>query len=203
MITSSLLMSVLVITAFRLAFMETRYDFKQLAGPIIWITFFFGGLFAMASVYKKEIEQGTKDGLIMAPIHPANIFYGKFLATLVVILGIEVFSLILFFVFFDVKTPDMFALGVLIFLGTIGFVALGNLISAISSNLSKTEIMVVVLLIPLLLFTIVMSTMSATTRIFVDGAGIGGIYREAGLIFLFDIVYLIAGYLFIKFIIED
>ena len=139
----------------------------------------------------------------MAPIHPSAIFYGKFLSTLIIILGMEAFALILFFVFFDVSTPDVPALALIIFLGTIGFVALGNLISAISANLSKTEILLVVLLIPILLFSIVMSSISATGQIFTAGAGVTDIYRELIFIVLFDVVYLIAGYLFIRFIIED
>lgn len=203
MITASLLMSIMVIATFRFTFMESGYDFTEVAAPIIWISFFFGGMFALAPVYKKEIEQGTMDGLLMAPVDPSAIFYGKFLATLVIILGMEVFSLVLFFVFFGVDPPDMLALAAIILLGTIGFVSLGNIISAISANLSKTEILLVVCLTPLLLFSIVMSVTSATGRIFTEGAGIGDIYREIIFILLFDIVYLIAGYLFIRFILED
>ena len=203
MITSSLVMSILVLAAFRFSFIVVSMDYQTTAAPVIWITFFFGGMLALSPIYKREIEQGTKDGLLMAPLSPPTIYYGKFLATLVIILAMEAFSLIIFFAAFPVDAPDMLALCVLIFLGTVGFVALGNIISAISANLSKTEILIVVLLIPLLLFTIVSTALSATAELFINGANIYGIIDEIIFILLFDIVYIIAGHLLIKFIIED
>jgi heme exporter protein B len=203
MITSSMLMSLMILAAFRFAFVNSDIDYIDVAAPILWITFFFSGMFALAPIYKRDIEQGTKDGLILAPISPPSIFYGKFLATLSIILLLEAFTLVLFFIFFPVDMPDMLALCTMILLGTIGFVALGNLISAISANLSKTEILLVVLLIPILLFTIIRSTLIGTSEIFINGADIVGVQDEIKFIIAFDIVYLIAGHLLIRFILED
>ena len=106
MIIFALILSLMILASFRFAFSSANFSYVELASPIIWVTFFFSGMFSLAPVYKKEVEQGTRDGLLLAPISPSSIYLGKFLANLLVILGLELFSLSLFFVFFPVPVPD-------------------------------------------------------------------------------------------------
>ena len=97
--------------------------------------------------------------------------------------------------------PDMILLLGIIVLGTIGFTALGNLISAISANLSQSQVMLPVLLIPILLFTVIMTSVEATFQIF-DGAVLADLSNGIKLILAFDIVFLACGYLLIDYILE-
>ena len=108
----------------------------------------------------------------------------------------------MFFVFFPIQTPDILSLLILVIVGTIGIVALGNIISAISSNLSQSEVMIPVLLIPVLLFTIIMSSVSATAKIF-NGAYLIDVAQEVKFILSFDVIFLAIGYLLIDYILED
>ena len=202
MINSYIILAMMILVSFRFAFSVVDLSLTQLASPILWITFFFSGMFSLSLTYKREVEQGTQDGLLLAPISPSSIYFGKFLTNLLVIYILEFFALIIFFAFFSINIPNPFALFVLIFLGTFGFVALGNIISAISSNLSQSEVMLPVLLIPVLLFTIVMSSVSATSKIF-DGANLLDVVPEIRLILAFDIIYLAIGYLLIDYILEN
>ena len=202
MINSYIILAMMILVSFRFAFSVVDLPLTQLASPILWITFFFSGMFSLSLTYKREVEQGTQDGLLLAPISPSSIYFGKFLTNLLVIYILEFFALIIFFAFFSINIPNPFALFVLIFLGTFGFVALGNIISAISSNLSQSEVMLPVLLIPVLLFTIVMSSVSATSKIF-DGANLLDVVPEIRLILAFDIIYLAIGYLLIDYILEN
>ena len=202
MINSYFILSLMIITSFRFAFSIIDFSLTQLASPILWITFFFSGMFSLSPTYKREIEQGTREGLMLAPISPSSIYVGKLLTNLLVIFCLELFTLILFFVFFPVDVPDLLALLTLVVIGTIGIVALGNIISAISSNLAQSEVMLPVLLIPVLLFTIVMSSVSATSKVFA-GAHLFGIMEEIKFILAFDVVFLAAGYLLIDYILEN
>ena len=202
MIIFALILSLMILASFRFAFSEINFSLTELASPIIWVTFFFSGMFSLAPTYKKEVEQGTKDGLLLAPIPPSSIYLGKFLANFLVIMGLELFSLTLFFIFFPVPVPDLLALMTIIILGTIGFTALGNLISAISSNLSQSEVMLPVLLVPIMLFTVVMTSVSSTSEIF-SGANLNGVFEGIKLILSFDIVFLASGYLLIDYVLED
>lgn len=201
MINSTLILSFLILATIRFAFSVVEFELTELASPIIWITFFFSGMFSLAPTYKREVDQGTKDGLMLAPISSSSIFFGKFLSNLLIIMALNMFSMVLFFVFFPVSSPDILALLVIVILGTIGFTALGNIISAISSNLAQSEIMLPVLLVPILIFTVVMTVVSTTSEIF-SGASIFDIQEGIKLILAFDIVFLACGYLLIDYILE-
>jgi len=178
------------------------FSLSQLASPILWIAFFFTGMFSLSIIYKREVEEGTLEGLLVSPISLSSIYLGKFLANLLVIFCLELFTMLMFFVFFPINVPDLFAILTLIIIGTIGIVALGNVISAISSNLSQSGVMLPVLLVPVLLFTIIMSSIGATSKVFA-GAHIFDVMQEIRFIFVFDVVFLAMGYLLIDYILED
>ncbi len=192
----------MIVTSFRFVFSVIDFSLTQLASPILWISFFFAGMFSLSPTYKREIEQSTREGLLLAPISSSSIYLGKFLANLLVIFFLELFTLLIFFVFFPINIPDLIALFTMIIIGTIGIAALGNLISAISSNLAQSEVMLPVLLVPLLLFTVVMSVVGATSKIFV-GAHLFDVMQETRFILAFDIVFLALGYLLINYILEN
>jgi heme exporter protein B len=192
----------MIIVSFRFAFSAIDFSIVELASPILWIAFFFAGMFSLSPTYKREIEQGTREGLLLAPISPSSIYLGKLLANLLVIFLLELFTLLLFFVFFPINIPDFLTLLILIVTGTVGITILGNIISAISSNLTQSEVMLPVLLVPVLLFTVVMPSVSATSKIF-TGATFLDITQEIRFILAFDIVFLAVGYLLIDYILED
>ena len=202
MINSYFILSLMILASFRFAFSIIDFSLTKLASPILWITFFFAGMFSLSPVYKREIEEGTLEGVLLAPISPSSIYFGKLLSNLLVIIGLELFSLLILFIFFPIEIPDLFPLLSLIILGTIGIAALGNIISAISSNLSQSEVMLPVLLVPVLLFTIIMPSVSGTSLVF-SGANILEVMQEIKLILAFDIVFLATGYLLIDYILED
>ena len=202
MINSYLILSLMIIASFRFVFSFIDFSISQFASPILWISFFFGGMFSLSPVYKREIEDGTKEGLLLAPISASTIYLGKFLASLLTIFCLELFIMLIFFVFFPLDIPDLFTLIIIIGISTIGITALGNLISAISSNLNQSEVMLPVLLVPVLLFTVIMSSVSVTSQVFA-GANLFDVMQELRLILAFDVVFIAAGYLLIDYILED
>lgn len=202
MINSYLILSIMIIASFRFTFSVIDFSLTQLASPILWITFFFAGMFSLSPTYKREIEQGTQEGLLLSPISPSSIYLGKFLANLLFIFCLELFILLIFFIFFPMSTPDLLALITLIVIGTIGITALGNIISAISSKLAQSEAMIPVLLVPVLLFTVIMPAVSATSKVFA-GAYLFDVMQEIKLILAFNIVFIAVGYLLIDYILEE
>ena len=202
MINSYFILSLMILASFRFAFSIIDFSLTQLASPILWITFFFAGMFSLSPIYKREIEEGTLDSILLAPISSSSIYLGKLLSNLLVIFGLELFSLLILFIFFPIEIPDLLPLLILIVLGTIGIAALGNIISAISSNLSQSAVMLPVLLVPVLLFTIVMPSISGTSMVFA-GANLLDVMQEIKLILAFDVVFFAVGYLLIDYILED
>jgi heme exporter protein B len=201
MVNAYLILTVLILASFRFAFAVFDIEATELAAPILWITIFFAGMFTMTPSYKREIDGGTKEGLMLAPIPASSIYFGKLASTLIVVFGMELVALVLFFVFFPYDMPDVLALFSVLILGTISFVALGSMISAISSNLKQAEVMLPVLLVPLMLFTVVMPALSATSEIF-DGAGLGDVVDSVRFLAAFALIFIATGYLLIDYILE-
>ena len=201
MINNYFILSLLILVAFRFGFLSFDFDVQSIASPILWVTFFFSGMFSLAPIYSRENLSGTKNAVLLAPVSAATVFFGKLCATMVVIFLLEFFILLLFFAFFPVAVPDLVALLTLVLLGSFGVIVLGNVISAISSNVSQSEVMIPVLLVPLLLFTVVLSSVSGTSLVF-DGGGLGDIVNEIRLLLVFDVVFLAAGYLLIDYVLK-
>ncbi len=197
-----LILVVLLLAAFRFAFEAAESPLDDLASPVLWITIFLSGIFSLTPTYKREVEQSTREGLLLAPVSPSSVYLGKLVANLVVVFLLEVFALVLFFAFFGYPLPahpEAF-LAVLVF-GTLGFVVLGNIISAISSNVAQSELMLPVLLVPLLLFTVVLPAVTATTKVF-EGASVDEISDQLKLLAAFVTIYSAIGYLSIEYILE-
>ena len=200
-VNSFIILSVLILAAFRFAFAIVEPPVGDVAAPILWVSIFFAGMLALSPTWKREVEQGTRDGLRVAPIAPSDVYLGKLLANLIVVFALEALVVVVFLVFFPGTSPDWPALVAVLVLGTLGFVALGNLISAISSNLAQSEVMLPVLLVPLLLFTVVISCVGATAKAFA-GATVLEVGDELRFLVAFALVYIAAGYLSIEYVLE-
>jgi len=200
-IVSYLLLAILIMASFRFSFRTFDKEATELASPILWITIFFSGMLSLTPSYKREVDEGTKEGLLLAPAPHSSVYLGKLLASLMVVFGLLGITLVLFFVFFPYGMPDPVALGTVLVLGTLGFVVLGSLLSAISANLEQAGVMLMVLSIPVMLFTVVLSAISATSQVF-DGGGMADIDSELRLLAVFDLVFFAIGYLLIDYILE-
>lgn len=200
-IVSYLLLAILIMASFRFAFRTFDKEATELASPFLWITIFFAGMLSLTPSYKREVDERTREGLLLAPAPHSSVYLGKLMASLLVVFGLLGFTLILFFVFFPYGMPDPVALGTVLVLGTLGFVVLGSILSAISANMEQAGVMLMVLSIPVMLFTVVLSAISATSQVF-DGGGLADIDSELRLLAVFDIVFFAIGYLLIDYILE-
>lgn len=200
-VNSYLLLSLLVLASFRFSLALFEPDYQHLAAPILWTTIFFSGMFSISPSYRREVEQGTRDGLMLAPVPASDVYLGKMLASLIVISALEAFTVAVFLAFFPVDVPEPGALAALLALGTVGFVALASLIGAISANLRQSEVMLPVLLVPVMLFTVIMSAVSGTAQV-LTGASLGAVEEEARLLAAFALVFVAAGYLLIDYVME-
>ena len=98
----------------------------------------------------------------------------------------EIFILPLFMIFFNIDILEHLGpLLMVIFLGTLGFCALGTLLSSLSSNLKTREIMLPILLYPLLI-PIVIGVVRMTGQL-LEGVPLLDMMKWVGLTASFDI----------------
>jgi len=153
---SSLVFAVLVLAVLYFARDKTAVSDLDLAPGALWVTITFGGMLGLNRAFLLERENRALDGLRLTPASPAAIFLGKFLGNLVFLGIVELVAIPLFIVFYDVPIwRHLPSLLVVVILASIGFVAVGTLLSAMVVRTRYSEVMLPVLLLPFLVPPIV------------------------------------------------
>jgi heme exporter protein B len=211
MIFSMVVFSLLIIMAFRFAFefylgestaATVPEEVLPLASPILWVTFCFAGMLGLLTSFAKEKDRGTLDGLMLVPMDRSAIFFGKVLSNFFLMLVVDFASLLFFSLFFEFSYGDnLFPVVAVILLGTFGFVVIGTLISSISVNARGREVLFAILLIPLILFTILLPSITATS-LALEGR-IMDAQIQLRLLGAFAVTYIAMGYLMFNFVLEE
>jgi len=199
---SSLVFTALVLAIFNFARDPTVLSGADLAPGILWITFSFAGLLGLNRAFALERENRTIDGLLLAPVDRHALYLGKAIANLVFVGTVEAVALPLFALFFNVPLVPVLGplLGVMA-LATVGFVALGTLLSAIAVNTRFAELLLPVLMLPFLVPPIT-GAVQMTARVFA-GRPIAELSAWLKLLVGYDIVVVLAAFLVFEFTLDE
>ncbi len=172
-------------------------------GPgVLWVAFLFAGTMGLNRSFMLEKENGCLEGLILTPADRTAIYFGKLISNLIFLMVMEIFILPLFMLFFNVDLISFIGpLLVVIFMGTLGFCAIGTLLSSLSSNLKTREIM-----LPILLYPLIVPVMIAVVRMtgeVLEGKSLGTMMNWVGLTLAFDIIFIGVSILTIDHILEE
>ena len=151
-VLSALLFAFLSLVLFAFALDPTRVDLNQTGSGLLWLIVLFAGSLFMGASFRKEMENGTLQALLLTPTDRSAIFLGKFLVNLVFLLFLE--ALILFFAFLLLNFRPGPALGPLALAWiavTVGYAALGTLFSALIANVHGGQVIYPILLFPVLI----------------------------------------------------
>jgi len=172
-------------------------------GPgILWVAFLFAGTMGLNRSFMLEKENGCLEGLILTPADRTAIYFGKLISNLIFLLVMELFILPLFMIFFNIDLLAFIGpLLVVIFMGTLGFCAIGTLLSSLSSNLKTREIMLPILLYPVIV-PVVIAVVRMTSQI-LAGESLGTMMNWVGLTLAFDIIFIGVSILTIDHILEE
>ncbi len=204
MLNSMVIFSLLVIVIFNYSFSNILFNIEvaDIAPGILWIAFTFAGMLGLSRSFSSEMEEGCLDGLKLCPVDPSTIYLGKVVSNLVIMLLIEAIIVPLFIVLFnfsDIK--GLAGLIVIILLGTIGFILVGTLFSALTVNMRTREILLPVILFPIII-PLIMSAVMATQKVLSTGDLFTAI-NEIKLLVVYDLVFFIAAQLVFEYVIED
>jgi heme exporter protein B len=199
MLSSMLVFALLVIVIFNFSF-ELRVDnVAQVAPGILWVTFAFASTLELTRSLAMEMENDCLDGLFLAPMDRGVIYLGKMLGNLIFITAVEALVLPIFSILFNINLIRL-PLLLTIFLGTVGFAAVGTLLSAIAVNSRAREVMLPVLLFPIIL-PVVIAAAKVTAGI-LDGVPLVELAQWLRFLVAFDIIFLVVSYLTFDFVVE-
>lgn len=198
MLNSMLLLAFLIILVFNFAF-QYLGNVKQYGSGVMWVAFIFASMLGLSRSFSLEKEQNCLEGLKLCPVERSSIYLGKTLSNLSLVLIMELFTIPLMIVFnFSLPILELIPL---ILLGTIGFVSVGTLFSALAINTKIREMLLPVILFPILL-PLIIAVVTASTKI-ITGEAIWDVTSELRLLITYDIIFLIISYFSFEYIIED
>jgi len=204
MLNSMLIFSLLIIVIFNYSFSNILFNIKvsDIAPGILWIAFTFAGMLGLSRSFASEKEDGCLDGLKLCPVDPTAIYLGKVLSNLVIMFMIEAIILPLFIVLFDfTNIQGLGGLIVIILLGTLGFILVGTLFSALTVNMRTREILLPVILFPIII-PLIVSAVMASQKVLANG-NILDAANEIRILVVYDVIFFIAAQLVFEYIIED
>ncbi len=199
-VSGSLVFALLVVVIFNFAF-DLEGEMSEVAGPgVLWVAIALAGMMGLGHVFAKEREQGGLQGLLLTPTDRSAIFLGKVAAALLLTFALELFLLPLFAVFADVSVLSL-GLMVVVVLGTVGFVTVGTLFSAMAVTTRSRE-----LLLPLLLLPVAAPLLIAAvegTRVVLDGEPWGELLPALGVLAAFDAVFVALCPFLFEYVMEE
>ena len=199
MFSSMLVFALLLIVIFNFSF-ELRVDnLVQVVPGVLWVTFAFASTLELNRSLSLEMENGCLDGLFLAPMDRSVIYFGKMLGNLIFISVIEALMLPIFSVLFELNLLQP-SLLLTIFLGTVGFAAVGTLLSAIAVNTRARDVMLPVLLFPIIL-PVVISAVKVTAGI-LDGLPLSDLAHWLRFLIGFDIIFLAISYMTFDYVVQ-
>ncbi len=214
MLALIIVFSVLVVLIFCFAFgpifPEKLEERGKLAASVLWGTFLFAGIITLNRSFDIERMNGALHGLRLTGVDASYLYLSKVVSIFLFLILLEVVVTPIALQFLDILTVLPVALqeqlpwlllkliGV-IAIGTLGFCAVGVVVSGISTNTDGKESLLSVVLLPLT-FPVVMAGAKCTVSLLTTG-GLGGNFWISVLI-VYSLVFLASSYLLFEFVVE-
>jgi heme exporter protein B len=197
---ASFAFSVVILLLFSFAFDPSSEQLHDISGGLLWLVFSFAGALSLNRSFARELQNDCLDALVSSPAPTGALFLGKALANYTLLLIVELASLVVFALFYDVRfTRQLGPLLLVILLGTWGMTVIGTMFSALTVNLRMREMMLPTLVYPLMIPAL-MAAMTLTTDL-IAGTPLG----PENLIWLrllagFDVIYTALAVVFIDIV---
>jgi heme exporter protein B len=188
-INASLAFSIVILLLFSFAFDPSEDTMREISGGLLWIVFAFAGTLTLNRSFARELPNDCLDALIAAPLPASALFLGKCLANYALVLAVELVSLPVFGIFYNVRWARQFPeLLLVLLLGTWALTVIGTIFSALTVNIKLREVMLPMLTYPILIPAL-MSAMQLTTAL-VGGTAINSDTIDSlKMLIGFDIVF--------------
>ena len=200
-ISVMLFFSIAAVVTFNLAIVGRLDAGRNVAAGLLWVTILLAGTLGLNRSFAAERENQSMDALLMAPIERGALYVGKVISITLLTLLLELVLVVLFTVFFNRPFISL-PIGGLLMLGTVGYTAVGVLVTAMTLHTRSREVLLPILLLPLTL-PAVLSVASATAAlVFNPNTPWSDISFQVSLVVLYDVLMLIVGYWTFGYVVE-
>ena len=200
LLSAVLIFALLVILIFNFALELDVKTRTSVTSGVLWVTFAFAGSIGLNRSMAVEKDRGCLEGLLLAPVDRSAIYFGKSISNFIFMLIIEVIVLPLYSVLYNI---NLFHPGLLIVivLGSIGYVAVGTLLSSMAIQARTRDV-----LLPILLFPVAIPVLVAAVKAcngFLQGSDLTEIIPWLNLLIVYDVIFIAIAFMFFDYIVED
>ncbi len=200
LLSAMLVFALLVILIFNFALELDVKTRRSVTSGVLWATFIFAGTLGLNRSMAVEKDRGCLDGLLLAPVDRAAIYFGKAISNLVFMLIVEMIVLPIYSVLYNVSLFEPRLLGVIL-LGSVGYTAVGTLLAAMSVQTRTRDV-----LLPILLFPVVIPVAIAAVK------ASGGILQAwpmedimpwINLLLVYDVIFISVAFMVFDYVVEE
>jgi heme exporter protein B len=198
--SAMLVFSLLVILIFNFALELDIKTRQSVTSGVLWATFAFAGTLGLNRSMAIEKDRGCLDGLLLAPVDRSAIYFGKVISNLVFMLIVEAIVLPVYSVLYS---TNLFQPGLLmvILLGSIGYVAIGTLLAAMTVQTRTRDILLPILLFPVVI-PVLLSAVKASAG-YLAGVPFEEIRTPISLLIASDVIYIALAFMTFDNVVEE
>jgi heme exporter protein B len=135
---------------------------RQHAAGFLWLAILLSSTLTLNESYHAEMENRALEGLILIPVTPRIIYYGKAVANALQLIMLGVALIPVMVVLYDAGTTEIPRILLIIILGAAGVSAPGTLYAAMTSQARSKQTLLPLLLFPLIV-PVLLSAVKATS----------------------------------------
>jgi heme exporter protein B len=202
-LVSMLFFGIVVLVIFNFAMESLRSSIQSAVPGILWVAFAFSGTLGLNRMFAAEKENSCLQGLLMIPADRGVIYIGKMLAATVFMLIAEAILFVLSLIFFNLPVLwiEIPYLALVFLIGTLGFTAVGTLLSAIAVNTKLREVLLPIILFPVIL-PILINAVEAT-NIILNTSDYAALKLPLVVMSVFTIVFGTISCVLFEYVLED
>jgi heme exporter protein B len=197
---SMLVFALLVILIFNFALELDIRTRETVASGVLWVTFAFAGTLGLNRSMGVEKDRGCLDGLLLAPVDRSAIYFGKVLGNLIFMTIVEAVVLPTFSVLYNLNLINP-GLILVVVLGSVGYAAVGTLLSSMAVQARTRDI-----LLPILLFPVSIPLLLAAVKAsngFLQNLDLIDIMPWLNILLVYDVIFIAVAFMLFDFVVEE
>ncbi|BAJ63966.1 MULTISPECIES: heme exporter protein CcmB [Anaerolinea] len=201
LLSAMLVFALLVIFIFNFALDLEPATRASITSGVLWVTFIFAGTLGLNRSLAIEKDRGCLDGLLLAPVDRAAIYFGKTAANMIFMLVVAAIVLPVYSIFYNVNLVARPGLLLVILLGAEGYTAIGTLLATMAVQTRTRD-----MLLPILLFPVVIPVLVAAVKAsagFLQALPFEEIQPWLNLLVTYDVVFTAIAFMVFDSIVEE
>ena len=202
-ITTLLFFALLMVVIFVFSLSAEERVARQVSSGVLWIAIAFAGTLAIDRSFTREQEGNTLTALVLIPGLTRALFVSKTLLNLFYLTLVELLVVPLTLTMLGVSVPDgaMLCLVAALATGTVGFVIIGTVISAMLVAIRRRGVLLPIVLYPIAIPLLVMGV--EATSIVLENRPLEQGWSWVKIMAAVDVVYLFGGAWLFGLVIEE